>query len=130
MDSHLPRRMTWSGTNTVIRRKQSWARRTSSPPERALPPKISRVGRRAPSRCSEGLASLFSPDDQPHKADEEREHGPDCGPPRKTGFGQCLPTSWTFRSVPHGRVGHELADFLRAAAGAGVLGSPPQGLLE
>ena len=53
MASPRPRLMSWSGTNAVTRRKQSWARLMSSPRASALPPVISRAGRPALSGCSE-----------------------------------------------------------------------------
>src|SRR6266700_4550212 len=77
MVSPLPPLMTWSGTNAVIRRKQSWAQLMSSPRASALTPVISRAGRPAPSRCSESWDSPSIRDDQPGKAD------PHVGMPKK-----------------------------------------------
>jgi hypothetical protein len=48
-----PRLTSWSGTNAVTRRKQSWAQLMSSPWASALAPVISRAGRLALSGCSE-----------------------------------------------------------------------------
>jgi hypothetical protein len=45
--------MSWSGTNAVTRRKQSWAQLMSSPRASALAPVISRAERPALSGCSE-----------------------------------------------------------------------------
>ena len=44
----LPRLMTWSGTNAVTRRRQSWAQLMSAPRASGLAQVTSRAGRPAP----------------------------------------------------------------------------------
>jgi hypothetical protein len=77
--------------NAATRRKQSWARRTSWPPETGSAPVISKAASPARSGCSEGSDSPSRPDSRPFSPRSslslenvmraiviERFGGPDC----------------------------------------------------
>src|SRR5271170_1213440 len=86
----VPRQLTtWSGTDAVTRRKQSWARLMNSLRASALTPAISRAGRPAPSRCSESWASPSSTspgqpaEHDPTRRKRSRRPGPGLQPHRR-----------------------------------------------
>ncbi len=116
-------------------RRSRFGRRTARlRARRVFPPRGGRRGTRSRrcrrrSRCARGLAPS-APSGNTRRAPLARNARSRSPSPLRVTFPNTGPAEYVDgRSVPDGWVGHELPDFLRAAAGTGGLGSPGQRVL-